>query len=804
MMALIAALAVMFSWAFSPNTFLIQVRSTYAPMQFNTALLFACLSLAFFAELRYHGLRDAFCLFVFLFAFATLSQYLTGIDFGIDQFFTKSSIMVLTSHPGRMAPQTAFVFILLSTGILLRKFDHKFALLSNVISLLALAVTLLGAASYFSTASAFAWGNFSKMAILTSILFTFLSLTQLVVNYLKYSERWRWSPYLASALVLFLGLTLWVTYFNKIAEDLKTEVHATLLHESALIKGLIEDRMNAINRMTERLSYTGPNQNWALDLNNYFRSYNDLKTIFVGLSTIKKNQKSLTGFKKMDIVWDFERKNPYNDFSVKLPLYYYSQFGLRNVGFEIDLASVAKRVVLLDDYFTSLRVGDTIFHFSDEFSKSVDAEWGQEVEFQLYATKVTLRKTPKLKKMTSNQASLSLFLITVIFCTAVWTAYSIQLNSDLRESKEILAHASSRLKALIAALPFGVFQTDSSGKCIFVSEKWCEITGFSPLEAYGEGWVDALHPDDRESVFKEWAKATQLKKEFELKYRFLKKNGNIVWVQGKAMTLRNSSGDPIGSIGGVLDISNEVEQLKIVETQKIQLIQSDRMRSLGQMAGGIAHEINTPLAVIEMNVNLIREMAKNNCLENKVAVSASNKISSIVDRISTIIRGLRSFARDGNQDAFVSNSIHELISDTLSLCKDRFDRAKVILKFENNDFNLRINCRSAQVSQVLVNLLNNSLDAIAMQESPWIKIELAEDTNWVYIHVIDSGSGIQKSLQDKIMEPFFTTKEIGKGTGLGLSISLGIMHSHGGSLDYDPSYANTKFTMKFPKPQIDT
>ena len=799
----IVSLVVMLSWITYQNVFLIQLRFDYAPMQFNTALLMACMSAVTLLEVRRRWVADSLALFVFFFALATLSQYLMDTNLGIDQIFSKSSIKVLTSHPGRMAPQSAFALILLSVGYLLRRFGHKLVLFSDMMSLLALSVSLLGIAGYFSKASfAFAWGNFSKMAVLTSVLIIFLSITQLISTFLKHRTSWRLAPYVGSSVILCLGLTLWVSYFEKQASTLKAEINRTILHEGELIKGLVEDRLKAMNRMSDRISGAGPDSNWDLDLKNYFEHYPDLKTVSFRQLLTRKNQKILTEVKS-EVVWDIERKNPFGTSNRELLLYYYSWVNLVSVGFEMDLSQIARRVVPSGDYITSLRIGKQNFHLEETAPPSIETEWVQEKEFQLPSISFVLRKTPSLKALASHNAGLSMILLGIIFSAAVLAAYSIHQNINLRESKDVLAVASARLQALIAAFPFGVFQTDNSGKCIYVSEKWCELTGLSPSNAHGDGWIVALHPDDRDVVFKEWDSAINSNKEFELKYRFLQKNGKIIWVQGKAVILKDSSGLPMGSIGGVLDISNEIEQQNLVEAQKLQLVHGDRMRALGQMAGGISHELNNPLAVIEMNVNLIREMAEDNVLEPKFAISTSNKISSIISRISAIIRGLQVFARDGTHDPFTATSVHDLIDETLMLCKDRFEREHVELKYEDTDRALLINCRPVQVSQVIVNLLGNALDAVKTLSNPWVKIEVTVDTDWVYLHVIDSGLGIPAPLRDKIMDPFFTTKEIGKGTGLGLSISMGIMNSHDGSIEYDTQSLNTAFVVKFPRPTID-
>ncbi len=128
----------------------------------------------------------------------------------------------------------------------------------------------------------------------------------------------------------------------------------------------------------------------------------------------------------------------------------------------------------------------------------------------------------------------------------------------------------------------------------------------------------------------------------------------------------------------------------------------------------------------------------------------------------------------------------------------KFKHHQIDIQWNADDFHIDLMCRPVQISQVLVNLLSNSFDAIEKCSEKWVKLEVQTESGWINFRIKDSGRGIPEHLMQKIMLPFFTTKEIGKGTGLGLSISKGIMESHGGKLELDPSQPNTCFILKFP------
>ncbi len=247
----------------------------------------------------------------------------------------------------------------------------------------------------------------------------------------------------------------------------------------------------------------------------------------------------------------------------------------------------------------------------------------------------------------------------------------------------------------------------------------------------------------------------------------------------------------------IKDLTSEKAAARELEESRSQLILTSKMSALGEMAGGIAHEINTPLAVIQMRADQLLEYIEEGSLTNETLVSSLHAIENTVKRIAKIISGLRSFARDGRKDPMVLTSIAKIIDDTFSLCREKFNSHGVHLEFDHShDF--EVECRPGEISQVILNLLNNSYDAIETISDKWVKIELDKIANLIFIRITDCGLGIPADVQKKIMQPFFTTKDIGKGTGLGLSISKGLIESHGGNLQIDSTHTNTSFMVILP------
>jgi C4-dicarboxylate-specific signal transduction histidine kinase len=259
-------------------------------------------------------------------------------------------------------------------------------------------------------------------------------------------------------------------------------------------------------------------------------------------------------------------------------------------------------------------------------------------------------------------------------------------------------------------------------------------------------------------------------------------------------------------VEGFLAIVTDITPLKEMESQR-QLLQSQlneasKLATLGEMAGGVAHEINTPLAIIQGKVGQLTRKVLSGEIESKYFLKNLNVIDETVERMAKIIRGLKIYSRNGSGDPFEEVDLKALAEDTLNMCQERFNRAAIDVEFVC-DSPLRIQCRGGEISQILMNLLSNAIDAVEPLTHRKIKVEIKLQSKMAKILISDSGPGIPETIALKIMQPFFTTKKVGKGTGLGLSISKGIAEVHGGSLVYDSSFSNTTFVLSLPIRQPD-
>jgi C4-dicarboxylate-specific signal transduction histidine kinase len=246
---------------------------------------------------------------------------------------------------------------------------------------------------------------------------------------------------------------------------------------------------------------------------------------------------------------------------------------------------------------------------------------------------------------------------------------------------------------------------------------------------------------------------------------------------------------------------NEMQKMKddeILQENRAQMINSSKLATLGEISSGIAHEINNPLTIIISKVEILKRKMLRHPYPQDEILSDLDKIQLMGDRISKIVRGLKTLSRDSRNDQFQEVSLKELINEVISFCSERLKIKGIELRVQEIE-DIKIECRSVEISQILLNLLNNSTDAVDKLPEKWIQINTKKiDNQNIEITITDSGLGISAKIVDKLMQPFFTTKEVGKGTGLGLSISHGIARDHKGSLLYNKKSAHTQFVLTLP------
>jgi PAS domain S-box-containing protein len=321
------------------------------------------------------------------------------------------------------------------------------------------------------------------------------------------------------------------------------------------------------------------------------------------------------------------------------------------------------------------------------------------------------------------------------------------------------------------------------------------IFGYSAEEAVGKP-ISMLHPpgreDDRLDTLERLNRGESINAYDAVRRR---KDGHNIDVSVTISPIFDPLGNLVGSSKVMRDITERKRLEAELEVSRAQAMSSARLSALGMMAGSIAHEINNPLGVIHASASDLMEMAETGNVPLAMLQRSSARIKRTADRISKIVKSLRQISREGSADAFQQSSVAEIVEQALELCRERFREHSVRLDTPAVDPAMRVFCREVQISQVLLNLLQNAFDAVVESEGEkWIRIEVTREKESAVFSVIDSGPGIPLELKARIMDPFFTTKPVGKGTGLGLSLSKSIVEEHGGELTVSEFENHTCFS----------
>ena len=246
----------------------------------------------------------------------------------------------------------------------------------------------------------------------------------------------------------------------------------------------------------------------------------------------------------------------------------------------------------------------------------------------------------------------------------------------------------------------------------------------------------------------------------------------------------------------IQELEEKVELEKRLKKQELANANQSLMAEIGHMAGGIAHEINNPLAIISMSAEQLNK--SNSVIEDDFAVKKVHTIQKTVKRINSIVKSLLKLSRGKNDGESEFTNTSELLSDVINITQSRVKSCGINLSIEDNLIDSEVSGNITDLSQILLNLLNNAIDEVNEQSEPWIKIVSHDGPDFIEIRISDSGKGIPDEVRSKLFKPFYTTKPIGKGTGLGLSLSKALIESNQGQL-YLENDSPTTFVLKLLK-----
>lgn len=401
------------------------------------------------------------------------------------------------------------------------------------------------------------------------------------------------------------------------------------------------------------------------------------------------------------------------------------------------------------------------------------------------AKKVMDTGKPSLRDLSSHSLSkqkrscLYAYPITDDDGQEVMTIYNFEMPA-LDGLEEELRRTNSFLYNLLQSACDGVIAADLTGKIIIFNDAAAAVTGHSVEAALDHLNIRAIYEGDGAlSVMRHLRSEAYGGKGKLKKYRIkaIGKNGEKIPISLYASTIYDEKGREAGSIGFFHDLRERIHIQQKLEKTQLQLIQSDKMASLGKLSAGVAHQLNNPLGGITLYTKL---MLEDYDLEDN-AKEDLYRILKDAQRCRDTVKELLEFARQTRQ-LMKPLSINKSLDRTLFLLENQTLFHNIAVKKKMAPFVPLVMADSQQLGHVFMNIIINA--AQAMDGNGTITITTRESTtkDRVFVEITDTGPGISAEDLEHIFEPFFTTKEEGKGTGLGLSVVYGIVENHGGAI----------------------
>jgi PAS domain S-box-containing protein len=391
-------------------------------------------------------------------------------------------------------------------------------------------------------------------------------------------------------------------------------------------------------------------------------------------------------------------------------------------------------------------------------------------------------------------------------------------ESSRQDLATALAHERTLLRTMIDLIPAFIYAKDTESRFIAMNAALARNMGTKTEEALGKTDFDFHKPElakkfysDEQALIKSGQSIIDLEEP-----GFDQVTGQPRTVVTSKVPLRDVNGDVIGIIGVGFDITER----KVAEQR---LASSEKLESIGRLAAGVAHEINTPIQFLNDSIYFIREAMQDLLADNarlaallptppepdeniedlKVELPpALDRVADGLQRIAEIVRSMKEFSH-ADQDEMSPVDLNRAINSTLVIARTEYKYVADVETEFAADLP-HVMCHGSQINQVVLNLVVNSAHAIGdvvkgTTDKGLIKVKTYIENGFAVISISDTGGGIPEGIRKRIFDPFFTTKEVGKGTGQGLSIAHNVIQSHGGQLDFDSEIGKgTTFYVRLP------
>ncbi|MBC6903997.1 PAS domain S-box protein [Saccharophagus sp. K07] len=386
-------------------------------------------------------------------------------------------------------------------------------------------------------------------------------------------------------------------------------------------------------------------------------------------------------------------------------------------------------------------------------------------------------------------------------------------EEERRRSQQALIESEARMAEAQAIAHLGHWILDQNTQTLSCSDEFFRLFGHPPqsFQPTVDDFYRQIHPEDQERIRQMFDNLAERALSYE--YRIIRTDGAVRYMRG-TITPFYSGGKDVRRVFGIsMDVTEHKIAEQIAEQQQKQLLRADKLASLGIMVAGVAHEINNPNHLIQMNADLLdgfthhllslleeriqdeRDQLDFNGMSIDEIMSAMPELLADIKascrRIDRIVKDLKDFSRPRDNAEFLPLDLNQVIEKTQSLLSSTLDKRKIRLEYDLAAELPQISGDSQQLEQILINLVSNALDAVdetngrvlVRTYSSNIDTGDGKDEAKVICDVIDNGCGITDENIRHIFDPFFTTKQERGGTGLGLSISFRLIREHGGQLE---------------------
>ena len=434
--------------------------------------------------------------------------------------------------------------------------------------------------------------------------------------------------------------------------------------------------------------------------------------------------------------------------------------------------------------------------------KKEEAEFIRTIDRQVMATRIPILNleesitTPNGQIRTLLASKVPLFDSKDEVCGVLGVVLDI---TDRKKMENLLEQQNAMMQAIFDSFPDSLVYSNKNREIIRVSRSFESLFKYSMSELIGQQ-NSVLYSDPSiktgpsHDIFADpEASATD---PFEMEY--LRSDGSSFISETVVADVQSSTFEPLGYLEVIRDITKKKAMEEEMKKQQMVNQHNSKLVAIGQLAAGVGHEINNPLAIMLGYLQqLEREFGKLE-VESPKATEIFKKIRDAGQRITNIVSGLRTFSRAHTNEMKVF-SLSTTVIETAAMVKDIYHREGVELDVSAIDKTVWMNGNQGRIQQVLMNLLANAKDALEGRSDKIIVLSLENVEGTACLCVKDNGAGMPEEVREKVFDAFFTTKEVNRGTGIGLSLVDSIVKEHGGEITFESEIDNgTEFFVKLP------